>query len=233
MNATEEYAAKNEALSQTLSQALASPFPAMGVLCCVQMFIMIAITFKRRSGLYFWSLIGATSAQFICSFSTLLQQSILIGRLLALSNSLNITGYLLYPPFEFLVLYSRIHLLQASNRVLRFVLIIFTLEWTLFEIPMAFCGFLAQRYPDSTKIAFAYKVTWEIEEAAFPMVTFMMYGLYILQVKRMWGDSGDRIKWILWHVIMMTVVLILIDASYIILANTVVVGWAVAIEVRS
>jgi hypothetical protein len=230
MNSTSGYAVDNGTISKPLELAAAS-FSTMGLLCCVQMFIMISITFRRRSGLYFWSLIGATSAQTLTTLSVLLQFVILKGRLTALPAVLGAVGFLFFPPLILLTLYSRLHLLQVGKQVLKLVLILIILEFTLAEFPMFICGILASIYSDSTGIALAYKISWEIEEAVFPVVDLLLCALYIIQVKKMWASSGDKTKGILRHVILLTFLLFLFDISYLVLSNTVDANLASAIEV--
>jgi hypothetical protein len=36
----------------------------VGLFCCLQLLLLIAITFRRYRGLYFWSVLGATCCQF-------------------------------------------------------------------------------------------------------------------------------------------------------------------------
>jgi hypothetical protein len=229
---SESAAAENEDLWGSVEIAAAC-FSAMGFLCCLQTFILIGITFRRRSGLYFWSLMGATFAQLCVSFSMFLQTWILVHRLPGIPLAMSTLGYLFFPPFGFLILYSRLHLLFASKRVLRFALILIVLEWALFEFPMALLQTLSIFYPDSTKIARANKLSWEFEEAMYTTVDLLLCLLYALQVKRIWGRSEDRTKGVLRHVIAMTVLFILLDVSWLVVQNATNYEWADAVEVSS
>jgi hypothetical protein len=222
----------NEHLSGSVATAAAC-FSAMGLLCCVQMFFLISITFRRRSGLYFWSITGATLAQFCISFSMFLETWVLVDRLPGILYAMSTLGYLFFPVLGYLVLYSRLHLLLASERVLSFALVLIALEWTLAEFPMALLETLSLFYPDSNKIATAYKLSWEFEEALYPAVDLVLCSLYVLQVKRMWGHSEDRTKGVLRQVIVMTALLILMDMSWIVIQNASNDNWADAVEVSS
>jgi len=229
MNSSSDYAASDEGLSEPLALS-ALCFTAMGILCCVQVFLLTGITFRRRSGLYFWCLIGAATAQLVVCLSLLIKNWILKDRLIGVSTAMSTLGYLFFPPFQFLILYSRLHLLQASRRTLKFVLTITVLEWLLAELPMAIVGVLIVIHPDSAKITRANNFWWEFEEALYPTVEFIMCFLYILQVKRMWGHSEGKTKWVLWHVIIMSTIVILVDISYLILTNLTNWDWADALE---
>jgi hypothetical protein len=230
MNSSCEFATSDVHHSGPLVASTAS-FSAMGFLCCIQMFFMIGLTFRRWSGLYFWTLTGASVAQLMVCFSLILQVWILKDRLTGIPLAMSTLGYLFFAPCEFLVLYSRLHLLRASKRALIFVLIITFLEWLLAELPMAINGVLAAIYPDSEKIALANKIWWEFEEVVYPLVDFALCFLYFLQVKRMWGNSGNKMKWVLRHIAVMSAVIILIDISYLVLSNTMDWVWVASIEV--
>jgi hypothetical protein len=232
MNSTSENTIDNGTISTSLELA-ATSLSTMGLLCCVQMFILIFKTFRRWSGLYFWSLIGATAATALTALAILLQFVILKDRLISIPLVLSSVGFLFFAPFTLLTLYSRLHLLQVREPILRVALILILLEFVLAEIPMAVCGIWAGIDADSTKATLAYKITWEIEEAVFPAVDLFMCALYIKQVKSLWASSEDRTKWILQNVILLTVLLVLFDVSYLVLSNTVDVNLANSIEVRA
>jgi hypothetical protein len=230
MNSTSESAAVDEDIPGPAIISAAC-FSAMGLLACVQMFVLIEMTFRRRSGLYYWSLMGATFTQSCITFSTVLQTWILVDRLPGIPLGLSTFGYLFCPALGFLILYSRLHLLFASKRVLIFALTLTALEWTLAELPMALLQILSIIYPDSEKLAMAYKISWEIEEAMFAAVDFSLCVLYVLQIKRVWGHSEDGTKGVLRYVILMTVLFVLLDISWLVLQNTINYNLANSIEV--
>jgi hypothetical protein len=160
-----------------------------------------------------------------------LQTWVLIDRLPSIPFAMATLGYLFFPPFGFLVLYSRLHLLLASKRVLKFVLTIIILECALAEFPMALLQLLSIMYPNSKKIAIANKFSWEFEEAIYPTVDFTLCFLYILQVKRIWGHSEDKMKGVLRHVIAMTAIFVLVDISWVVIQNVADYDWADSVEV--
>jgi hypothetical protein len=230
MSSTSENATDNGTISRPLELA-ATSLSTMGLLCCAQMLFMILNTFRRWSGLYFWSLIGATAATTLTALAILLQFVILKERLDIIPLVLSSVGYLFFAPFTLLTLYSRLHLMQVREPILKFVFILILLEFILAEIPMAVCGIWAAIYADSTKAVLTYKISWEIEEAVFPAVDLFMCALYINQVKNLWASSEDKTRRILRHVILLTVLLLMFDVSYLVLSNTVDANLANSIEV--
>jgi hypothetical protein len=197
----------------------------MGLLCCFQAFILVGITFRRWSRLYFWCLIGATCTQVLCCFSIPLQKFILKDRLSEIPLAFSVLGYLFFPPFGFLPFYSRLHLLQVSTRVLRLVLIVIIIEWIVAEIPQAILALLNFLYPESTKFAEGYKIAWEFEESFYPVVDIFLCSMYIFYVTQMWDSGGAKMKWILRYVTIMVLLMILIDIFIVIIQSTLELDW--------
>ncbi|KIW00947.1 uncharacterized protein PV09_07473 [Verruconis gallopava] len=205
-------------------------FTAMGTLCCVQMFVLIGITFQRRSGLYFWSLVGATFAQLLVCVSVLIQTWILGEQLNGIPLALSTLGFLFFPLFGYLILYSRLHLLQCSQYILSVASAIIALEWLLAELPMAILGVINTEYPEARKLALAYKISWEFEEAVYPVVDLVLCSCYFVQVKRLWGDSGKKTRSLLWKVVLVVTISLLLDLSWVVLQNTTDPNWSGALE---
>lgn len=211
----------------------AACFTAMGLLCCVQMVLLIQMIFKLRWGLYYWSLNGAAICQFMICLSILFQNFILESKLPGITLTLNTVGFLFFPPFSFLILCSRIHLVQVTKRTVQIAYIITAIEFVVAEIPQAILAILAWQYQDSHRVQLAYKVIWEFEEALYTLVDITLWSLYLLQVRRLWKESGQQTRYILWHVTFLATASILIDVSYLIAQNTTDWQWCLSLEVRS
>jgi hypothetical protein len=202
-----------------------------GLLCCIQTFILVGITFRRWSGLYFWSLVGAAFSLLLCCLAIPLRSYILKETQLAIPAAMTAIGYLFFPPFSFLLLYSRLHLLQASKRILKLVFIVIAIEWLVAEVPQAVLTLLNFRHPGSERIASLYKVSWELEEALYPVVDLLLCSMYLIYVKSMWNTREPKVKRVLRHVAIMIIFLILIDVSILTVQNVVAWDWANAIIV--
>lgn len=209
----------------------AACFTAMGLLCCIQIFILIQIIFKLRWGLYYWSLNGAAICQFMICLSILFQNFILESRLPGLTLTLNTIGFLFFPPLSFLILCSRIHLVQIEKTTVHAAYIFTAIEFVVAEIPQAILAILASKYRDSHDIQLAYKIVWEFEEAMYTLVDIALWALYLLQVKRLWTESGQQTRSILWHVLFLAAVSVSIDVSYLVAQNTTNWQWCLSLEV--
>jgi hypothetical protein len=192
---------------------------SIGLFCCIEMIFLVTITFRRYSGLYFWSIVGGTCSQFLVCWSVVLLYWISEPSQPAAWLTLAAIGYLLYVPFEFLVLYSRLHLLLTSKRTLNWVLGAIVMESLVAEIPLTTLMILNTLHPDSQRVLSIYTTWWLAESVLYTVVDVMLCGVYFLQCKRLWGDD-NRMTRVLWHVIAMVIILFIIDVAYVVLSFT-------------
>lgn len=96
-------------------------FTSIALYNSIELFILLFLTFSRYRGLYFWTLLLSVILGVIPHA---------IGHLLMffslspawLSLTISTIGFYVMVPGQSLVLYSRLHLVVNSNKVLRFVL---------------------------------------------------------------------------------------------------------------
>jgi hypothetical protein len=188
---------------------------------------LIFLTFRRHTGLYFWTLIGTSASQILVCISTYLSYWVLGGRLSGLPLSLSNIGNLTYVLFEFLVLYSRLHILGASRRHLRLILTIIFSEWCFIEVPLMILVVYTTLHPEDVLTANIYRDWYKIEAVLYMLVDCSLTAMYFFLIKRMWG--GDP-AWrrVHWNIIAMNFVILLIDGTYILLAfldaNEIILG---------
>jgi hypothetical protein len=125
-----------------------------------------------------------------------------------------VLGYLLYIPAQYLVLYSRLCLFSSSPRLLRWVLVLISAEFLLFTIPEACIWAAELAFPSSTKIYQAGNVIQKIEVCAYTTVEFILSGVYIVQMVRMWERNRDLcVRTILKRLIIANGFLVILDAG--------------------
>ncbi|KAF2672076.1 hypothetical protein BT63DRAFT_476885 [Microthyrium microscopicum] len=193
---------------------------SVGLFCCLQVLFLTTTKFNRRSGLYFWSIIGVTVSQICYCIYVYLYIWILKDAKPGLTAGFMVAGGLPYVPFEFLMLYSRLHLFLASKKVLRLVLALIVVEWWLIEVPLAVGEILTIVYPESAQMAILYDLTAKIEAVVYTVCDTFLCTLYFFQVKNIWGDIPMK-KRMLRHVGFMNVVVILLDSLFMVLLWTV------------
>lgn len=203
--------------SLRLVDLIAASLLGMGVICNIETFLLIYITFQRRTGLYFWSLIITTSAQVAASIGFMLEFFSLEGSCGWISMIFYVLGYIAWTPFEYLLLYSRLHLLRPSTMVLRVVLLVIVTEFCLIEIPVTISWIGATARPLS-RFPAVYNVLRRIESIVYAMVDLVLTGLYIYHIKKMWYDSSSNkdVRRVLRNVQYMALFVVIADVAYII-----------------
>jgi hypothetical protein len=158
---------------------------SMGILCNVELFFLIPMTFKRRSGLYFGSCIAAAIGTSLMSLQLLLVWFVLGERLLWLSCSLAVLGYMMYLLGDYMMLYSRLHLLGTSPKVICWTLRVITIESICFEIPCIILYSIAYWGP-SPALSSAISNFTIAESVLYWVCQTSIALLYLFQMRKTW-----------------------------------------------
>jgi hypothetical protein len=180
-------------------------------------------TFRRRSGLFFWSLIGTSFCGILIAISIGLEVWVLGPKLLGLnlfvynlgkgdSTELGLNNMLILPSLgylgciigEYAVLYSRLHLFHPSKRLSRGVLAIITAETVLVEIPLVIMT-ITTTLSSNRELERVMKVWVPMEALVWGIVDALLAVVYILQVKKLWleGSSNRKMRRVLCRLIFM------------------------------
>jgi hypothetical protein len=190
----------------------AAAFLGMGLLCGFETLFLVWKTFRRRSGLYFWSLVIATISEIIVNASNILYFWVLQNECLSISWGFSIIATFCFVLFEYLVLYSRLDLVFTSQKRMRYLLGVIAAEIILVEFPLLVISFLSDASLSSTKYAMLYDRMWKIEAVTYMVVDCILSLTYIVQVKSIWNkESGPGVRSILRDIVAMTIFVIGID----------------------
>jgi hypothetical protein len=221
----------DEVISGT-SALLAAAFLGMSIFCLFLMLFFIWTMFLRKTGLYFWSILITTVSELSLNFSAILYFWILKDSLPGVTLLFSAPSYISYVLFEFLVLYSRLHLLSASQGTLRLVLALILIEVIVIEIPMSALLVYITRH-STNGVHSVYRVWYQAESVIYVVLDVFLSSLYIWHVWKMWGiDKSSNQRRVLRHVVVMGVFLITIDICYLVVAFIVDSKLALAISVR-
>lgn len=188
-------------------------FLGMGLLCGFEMLLLIWYTFRRRSGLYYWSLVLAATSELVVNISSILYYWTFRNSCPGIVAILSIPGTLGYVLFEYLILYSRLRLVQTTNKVMRFLLAIICLEVLLVEVPLAII-LLGSTVRPVSFFTPLYHTMWQAEAIVYTVVDIILSLTYIIQIRRFWGkDSSPEIRSILRDIIVMTIFVVGFDIT--------------------
>ncbi|KAF2416998.1 hypothetical protein EJ08DRAFT_86908 [Tothia fuscella] len=165
---------------------------SLSLLCCFELAVLTITLWNKKSKIYFWSIAVATFCSLCYTIGGFLYffapPSVASKWLCALVSCI---GYWIYTPAEFTVMYTRLHLLRPSRRVLLVCKIVLISEWLLFTTPNAILSFAALVSPD-LKFANAYSYTQRIEPAVYVSVSVMLSCVYIYHAFVMFKKYGDK-----------------------------------------
>jgi hypothetical protein len=179
---------------------------AMGFLCSLEVVVLALATFRKWRGLYFWALITASINALLFNLGSVLYFFVYGYNLPWLSAILFDVSFPAYILAEFLVLYSRLYLLNPSHRTVRFVQWLITTEVVLIELPSAVMGAISFY---SVKAAGTYSFLARIEGCVYASTGIILSGVYFFHVMRLWG--GDKLGTVQRHLLISLLAVTLLD----------------------
>ncbi|KAK7177838.1 hypothetical protein PSPO01_16111, partial [Paraphaeosphaeria sporulosa] len=155
-------------------------------------FLIFAI-FKRRKGVYFWSLLVATwgivphAIGFIFKFFRVISLPVLSSALVALGWPCMVTG-------QSLVLYSRLHLVVKNKRKIRWVLYIIIFHAVVLHFPVIALALSAEA-THSNRIIRVFTTYDKVQIVIFFIQEVIVFIIYIYETRRYvcWGAAASTI----------------------------------------
>jgi hypothetical protein len=199
-----------------------------GLYSTMELFFMIGYTFKRWSGLCFWSILLTTFGQALQIISAILQ---CYHPDTAAELTIGVPGYLMYVLFEFLALYSRLHILRASKRLLRWTLIIVFAELIIIEIPYMIMMIDIGLHPESPILP-TYPIWIHLEGVVYLCMDLGLSITYVVHIVDSWSfNEGLQQRKVFRHLIFMAVCNVLIDLVYVVVTYKLDSDWLAAVNV--
>ena len=168
------------AFNLTIWMAIAA-FTAVALYNVAELNVSVFMTFKRRRGLYFWSLIISSwgvlfhSLGFLFKFFNVITSD-------PLSNTIITIGWWSMVTGQSLVLYSRLHLVVKERRIERGVLLMIIWNAITLHIPTTTLTYGA-KWNDNFRIGFSYME--KIQMSIFCIQEFIISGVYLWATVRL------------------------------------------------
>ncbi|KAJ5130001.1 uncharacterized protein N7515_006040 [Penicillium bovifimosum] len=187
-------------------------FTSIALYNAVELFILLFLTFTTYRGLYFWSLLLSVVLGVVPHA---------IGYLLELfslapvwvSLTISTIGFYVMVPGQSVVLYSRLHLVVNSNKVLRFVRWLIFVDAVILLIPTTVLTFYTA-YAPSPPVIRGYNVMERLQLAWFCAQEFAISGIYITETVRLLSlmpERGSRRTRIMYELLAINLVIVLLD----------------------
>lgn len=180
-----------------------------------ELVILIFVTFAQYRGLYFWSLFVSSavglipySLGFLLKFFNLTSATWLPVTFLTVGWWAMVTG-------QSFVLYSRLHLVLANQRILHRVLLMILINAVLLHIPTTVLTYGTNLTPAGATLndyKTAYNVMEKIQMTGFCLQEFVLSGLYIWETVRMIRLDPDQGKRkIQYQLLIINMIIIIMD----------------------
>lgn len=190
-------------------------FMAISLYNVIELNIIIFSTFKRRSGLYFWSFLFATwgiaphTIGFICKFFSVISEGWINVTLVGIGWVAMVTG-------QSVVLYSRLHLVVQSPEKIRWILYMIILNFVIFGVPTMILAYGANSSNPAPFLRI-FAIYDNIQIAVFTAQESIISILYIYQTVRLLAPTdetmGKPLRKLLTHLIIINILVLLFDIA--------------------
>ena len=202
-----------------MTYGIISAFCAIAWYNVIEINAQVFLTFKRRRGLYFWSLlitswgIAIYVVSFILKFFVPSANWILYTTLLTIGWYPMVTG-------QSIVLYSRLHLVVRDPRILRFVLTMIIVDACLFHIPTTVMTY-GVNSPDASDWTRRFNIMERLQMTAFMIQEFIISGIYVWATLRLLKPIYNvRTRKVMYHLIYINLIIIAMDVVLLVMEYT-------------
>ncbi|KAI9767289.1 MAG: hypothetical protein M1839_004533 [Geoglossum umbratile] len=174
--------------------------------------VVIWLTFKKRRGLYFYSLLAASwgivfhQLGYIMRFFGVWKNHYVSEAVVNLGWYCMVTG-------QSFVLYSRLHLVVRDNRKIKWVLYMIIIDFFIFHVPTSTLDFLC--IYNAKKHIPAFNIQEKIQVTGFFIQETIISGLYIFETRKLLKPSEvfqkGQIRRVMRHLIYINLFVIALD----------------------
>lgn len=169
---------------------IVTSFISLALYNVLELIILIFTTFKKRSGVYFWSMVVATCGVALNAVGYLLKflqppsQPAASGSLETLYTILVLAGWTAMITGQSVVMFSRLHLLVYDRFIIRFVLAMIVADAVLCHPPTIALFALVNNSATPEPYAAAYSVFEKTQLFVFFVQEFIISAVYIVESAR-------------------------------------------------
>ncbi|KAI0597153.1 hypothetical protein F4775DRAFT_561715 [Biscogniauxia sp. FL1348] len=196
---------------------LIAGFLAIACYNSVEIYIFILRTFRRRNGLYFWSMLAANSGIPLHSVSSLLRYFSLAPN--TPMTVLVVLGWWLMVTGQSVVLYSRLHLVVGEPRKLRYVAAMIAAVFITLQLPTSvlFIATNAMNLKDGNPLVSTFNVFEKTQLAVFTLQESIISGLYVYEastaLKHMEVIKGRKVRMLFRELVALFILVVVLDIT--------------------
>ena len=175
----------------------------------LELLLLILITFKRRKGLYFWSLLITSFAVLPYSIGFLVEY--LVSHTVV-PDIINNIGWVVMVTGQSVVLYSRLGIICHDPKLLRFVLWMIIADGVVFYIATTVVHY--GTYSDVPTFNQAAHVIEKIQMTGFSVQEFIISGIYMREVVRyLKVVTHENTRRTIWELGVINVIIVALDVA--------------------
>lgn len=157
----------------------------------VELTIWVLYTFRRYSGLYFWSVLVTTWGVTLHAVGFVLKDCVPRCNWI-ISTTVAEMGWISMVTGFSVVLYSRLHLVRLSQRTLRLVLVLIVTDAFLFHVPTIVFQFGASNKKTHKKYLPYVAAMERVQVLGFSIQEILISAIYIYATRLLVKDSVNR-----------------------------------------
>jgi hypothetical protein len=200
--------------SACLDSALVSAFTTIAFYNTIELLILCFTRFKKRD-VYFWTLLVATlgiipfNLGFILKLFNIVHNNYISLTLTSIGWYCMVTG-------QSMVLWSRLHLLVQSRKLLRGILYMIIIDALVLHIPTTVLAFGTNAPSHPKEFVRGYEIMERIQLIGFCIQEMLLSALYIWETVKFLKVHERNQHWgILHQLLVINVLIILLDSSFV------------------
>ncbi len=184
---------------------------ALALYNCIELLLLIFVTFRQYEGLYFWSITITTFGTMAYGLGLIIEYFSLAA--LWVGKIIDTAGWMVMVTGQSLVLYSRLGLILANPRILRAV------KWMIIVDACLFHGITTivdwGRYTGDPAYGRGYHYIEYIQMTGFCIQEFIISGLYLWNTAKLLKViSKEGVRRVMWQLFTINIVIIILDVRF-------------------
>ncbi|KAI5919712.1 hypothetical protein F4810DRAFT_471666 [Camillea tinctor] len=192
-------------------------FVAVACYNSAEIYFVILRTFRRRNGLYFWSMLAANTGIPLHSVMSLLRYFSLAPN--TPMTVMIVIGWWLMVTGQSIVLYSRLHLVVGEPHKLRYVAAMIATVFFTLQLPTSvlFITTNAMELHDGHPLVNAFNIFEKIQLAVFTAQEGIISGLYVYEassaLKHMEVIKGRKVRMLFRELVALFILVLVLDIT--------------------
>lgn len=191
---------------------MASAFTAIAWYNVIELNVLIYMTFKKKRGLYYWSLMISSWGCVLHGLGFILKWW-LYGPIY-LADAVITVGWYAMVTGQAFVLYSRLHLVVRNLKILNYVLAIIIIDACILHPPTTVMTFATSKAtnPNYAQFVLAFSYIEKIQMTIFCLQEFFISSIYVFETLRLLKPAyNGKSRAVMLHLVYVNVFIVMMD----------------------